>query len=165
MSTASNPLDALQLTFSCPVSWDDMKGTDQVRFCPQCGLNVYNLSGLTRQAAEALIQECEGRLCVRFYRRPDGAVITRDCRPLLQAARRRLALCLGLAATLLLGLLGWAGYLATINRDRDPRARGLREVEPFRTVLERIDPTPVPTPPRGPVLMGVVCPPQQRVNP
>ena len=56
-----------------------MCGTDRVRRCDACGLLVYNLSAMTVGEALALIQETEGRRCVRFYRRADGTVLTRDC--------------------------------------------------------------------------------------
>lgn len=56
-----------------------MSGDDRVRFFGDCRLNVYNLSGMTRREATDLIQLQEGRLCVRFYRRKDGTLVTRDC--------------------------------------------------------------------------------------
>lgn len=56
-----------------------MEGDDRVRFCPECELNVYNLSAMTEEQALALVQEREGRLCVRFYQREDGTVLTSDC--------------------------------------------------------------------------------------
>jgi hypothetical protein len=56
-----------------------MYGNEQKRFCGDCKLNVYNLSGMTKGEAEALIMNAEGRLCVRFYRRTDGSVMTNDC--------------------------------------------------------------------------------------
>ena len=56
-----------------------MYGDDRKRFCGDCKLNVYNLSGMSREEAEALIMNAEGRLCVRFYKRRDGSVITGDC--------------------------------------------------------------------------------------
>ena len=34
---------------------------------------------MTRDQAEALLMKAEGRLCVRFYKRRDGSVITQDC--------------------------------------------------------------------------------------
>ena len=71
----------LRLTIAtpCPASWDDMEGDDRVRFCPECELNVYNLSAMTEEQALALVQEREGRLCVRLYQREDGTVLTSDC--------------------------------------------------------------------------------------
>jgi hypothetical protein len=68
-----------------------MLGDDRMRFCGQCSLNVYNLSGMTRADAEALIARSEGRLCVRFYRRFDGSIITKDCPIGVQAIKRRVS--------------------------------------------------------------------------
>lgn len=56
-----------------------MSGDDRVRYCGECRLNVYNLSGMSRRDATELIQLVEGRLCVRFYRRKDGTLLTSDC--------------------------------------------------------------------------------------
>ena len=64
----------------CRQKWSKLKGDAQVRFCTLCGLNVYNLSKLSSDDARALIRENEGqRLCVRFYARKDGTVLTVDC--------------------------------------------------------------------------------------
>jgi len=80
----SNPMakrSKLRLTIAspCPASWDDMEGDDRVRFCPECELNVYNLSAMTEEKALKLVEEREGRLCVRLYQRRDGTVLTTDC--------------------------------------------------------------------------------------
>lgn len=56
-----------------------MVGNDKVRFCNTCSLNVYNLSAMTRDEAQGVLDAAPGRLCVRFYRREDGRVLTRDC--------------------------------------------------------------------------------------
>ena len=72
-------LKNITLAAPCPASWDKMKGDEQVRYCDQCKQNVYNLSEMTAAEAVELIGRTEGRLCVQFYRRPDGTVITTDC--------------------------------------------------------------------------------------
>ncbi len=71
----------LRLTIAspCPASWDEMKGDERVRFCDECELNVYNLSDMSEEEALKLVEEREGRLCVRFYQREDGTVLTSDC--------------------------------------------------------------------------------------
>jgi len=56
-----------------------MDGDDQVRFCRECSRNVYNLSEMTQDEAQRIVAEREGRLCVRFYQRRDGTVLTSDC--------------------------------------------------------------------------------------
>lgn len=112
-------LDDVRVASPCSASWQAMKGDDRVRFCGSCEKNVYDLSALTRDEAEDLIRGAEGRLCVRFYRRRDGTVLTQDCPVGLRAVRRRLALLgAGLAAGLsavaaFVGLRGDAGRGAT----------------------------------------------------
>lgn len=72
-------LDNVEIASPCPKSWDEMQGDYSKRFCEECGHHVYNFSGMTRDAAETLLRETEGRLCARIYRREDGAVMTSDC--------------------------------------------------------------------------------------
>jgi hypothetical protein len=91
MARFSNPLDHVQVATPCQADWNQMIGTEQVRFCAQCSLNVFNLSLMTRAEAESLIARTEGRLCVKFYRRFDGSIITRDCPVGLAAIRRRVS--------------------------------------------------------------------------
>lgn len=85
----SHPLDTITIASPCQADWNTMQGTEQVRFCQQCQLNVYNLSGMNRTEAETLVQQQEGRLCVRFYQREDGTVLTQDCPVGIKALHRR----------------------------------------------------------------------------
>ena len=85
----SDFLNAITVASPCTADWNAMQGDDQVRFCQQCQLNVYNLSGMTQTAAETLILSQEGRLCVRFYQRPDGTLITQDCPVGMQALHHK----------------------------------------------------------------------------
>ncbi|UPT73978.1 MAG: hypothetical protein M0D55_19455 [Elusimicrobiota bacterium] len=87
----TSPLDGLTVASPCTESWDKMTGDERVRACAKCRLNVYNLSEMTKREAESLLVAKEGRLCVRFYRRHDGTVITKDCPVGLRAARLKLA--------------------------------------------------------------------------
>lgn len=75
----SEQLFGIQLGFRCPKKWKQMKGGRYVRHCDVCDKNVYNISMLSRKLATKLIQEKEGKLCVAFYQRPDGTVVTQDC--------------------------------------------------------------------------------------
>jgi hypothetical protein len=56
-----------------------MFGDERVRHCSSCNLNVYNLSGMTRREVSDLVHLAEGRLCIRFFRRKDGTLLTADC--------------------------------------------------------------------------------------
>ena len=91
MARFINPLKHVRVASPCKADWDQMIGSDRVRFCGECSLNVYNLSAMTRDEAESLIARTEGRLCVRFYRRNDGSILTQDCPVGLRAIRRRLS--------------------------------------------------------------------------
>jgi hypothetical protein len=67
-----------------------MSGDERARFCTLCSKHVYNLSALNRAEAEALVKEKEGKLCVRFYKRADGTVISDNCPVGLRTIRDRL---------------------------------------------------------------------------
>lgn len=72
-------LERLRIASPCKASWDEMVGDERVRFCGSCQKNVYNLSGMRREEATALIKDRTGEICVRMYRRADGTVLTADC--------------------------------------------------------------------------------------
>ena len=91
MARFKHPLNHVEVAAPCKADWDQMIGSEQMRFCGQCSLNVYNLSGMMKDEAESLIARNEGRLCVRFYRRTDGSIITRDCPVGLRAIRDRVS--------------------------------------------------------------------------
>ncbi len=86
-------LEDVRVASPCKADWAAMVGTDQVRFCLSCQKHVYNLSGMSRGEATALIRESEGgEICVRMYKRADGTVMTSDCPEGSRRKRRRLAL-------------------------------------------------------------------------
>lgn len=103
------PLEQIKVASPCSASWEAMTGTEQVRHCESCRKNVYNLSDMTQTEAERLITRMEGHLCVRYYTRSDGTILTQDCPTGLRAVRKRLAARLSYAAALLLTC--WAGLL------------------------------------------------------
>jgi hypothetical protein len=97
---------------------------------------------MSREEAENLIRHKEGRLCVRYVQRHDGTVITRDCQGLLRRKIRPPALivmCMVCAALLAPLVLIWCSAEPGHGR----RAGGLRSIEPFRTIMDWIDPPPV----------------------
>ena len=72
----------LEIASPCPALWSEMTGDDRSRFCQSCQLTVHNLSAMTTDEAQALLDTAsdEGsRVCVRFYKREDGTVLTQDC--------------------------------------------------------------------------------------
>lgn len=124
------PLEAIQIAKPCRADWDKMTGDQRARFCGSCHKNVYDLSQMTRADAQQLIQEKEGNVCVRLYRRPDGTVITSDC-PVGIAATPR-PLWWGAVAVLALlssGLAGCATHNETMGDIAPVSSLGTQTIE------------------------------------
>ncbi|MCA9800622.1 MAG: hypothetical protein KC777_01485 [Cyanobacteria bacterium HKST-UBA02] len=102
---AKSMLEQVRIATPCPADWNRMEGDERVRYCGQCKLNVYNISAMSRNEAESLIKENEGRLCLKLYRRKDGTVITDDCPVALRRLRRAYRRC----AAAILGMAAWTG--------------------------------------------------------
>ncbi len=117
MATRLRVLQNIEVAAPCSAEWNDMTGDDRVRFCGDCKLNVYNLSAMNEDQIVGLIRETEGRLCGRFYRRPDGTILTQDCpKGFRTIVRRRLVgvgCKVGAAALFLTGLVGGAQLLTS----------------------------------------------------
>jgi len=101
---AESPLKNVRIASPCRANWDQMTGDERVRHCSECNLNVYNLSEMTRRAAEELIASREGRLCVRFFRRADGTILTRNCPIGLRNAIRRVSRVAGAALSAMMSV-------------------------------------------------------------
>jgi hypothetical protein len=101
-------LNQVKVASPCHVAWSEMQGDDRTRYCKHCKLNVFNLSDMTDREAEALVREANGRLCVRYYQRADGTVMTRNCPVGLAAVRKKLAIGVMSAAALVISALGLA---------------------------------------------------------
>jgi hypothetical protein len=148
-------LDVIDVATPCPADWNEMRGSDRVRFCKHCQLNVYNLSAMSRIDAEELVNSQEGRLCVSFYRRQDGTVITSDCGGGIRfAARRAWRMASGAvaaAACIVLAPLGWGSPSKC-----DPTKP--TEVQPAEvTQVVGGMPPPNAVPIRGEMVMGDVA--------
>lgn len=128
MSRFQHPLDHVSVASPCPANWDDMIGTERARFCGQCSLNVYNLSAMTRTEAEDLIAQSEGRLCVRFFRRADGTILTQNCPVGFAAVRARLKRRATAVLTAIATFLGGVGLFSAFDEfaDRGTTVQGMR---------------------------------------
>lgn len=109
MSKFDSPLKNLKIASPCSANWEEMHGDNRKRFCGDCKLNVYNLSGMSKTEAESLLQNTEGRLCVRFYQRPDGTVLTQNCPVGWQAVKQRVSRFATAFASVIFGVLGGLG--------------------------------------------------------
>ena len=138
-------LDNLGVAAPCSAEWAKMSGDERVRHCALCRKNVYNLSDMTRAEAEALIRLKEGKLCVRFYQRADGTILTSNCPVGLRAIQKRLRWIGGGVAALLALFVGsviargnGAGLNGTLRAQ--PVVNKLQDVQPFKAVIDVLDP-------------------------
>jgi hypothetical protein len=103
---------------------------------------------MPRADAEKLVNQREGRLCVRMFRRHDGTVLTRDCPVGVRAVRQRLIRSVAVLAGLLLAMIGGTAFGSRINRWLPSGFRA-----PAESLAEWVEPTPPPTA-CGPPVMG-----------
>ncbi len=126
----------------CPKRWSDMEGDDRVRHCSECRLNVFNFSNLTQSEIIALLESGEGRVCGRFYRRPDGTMMTADCRNPLE--RRAMASRWPVAAMAIFFISAIGAVLARPNPGapvaENPVVERIREISLFKPVVDAIWP-------------------------
>jgi hypothetical protein len=132
-----------------------MAGNDRRRFCGQCQLNVYNLSGMTKREAEELLNQTEGRLCVRFYRRADGTILTQDCPVGLRALKRRISRIATATLSTVLGFFSGLGLnLAITETAPQPTTMGTIPAQKLSTLVSPVDSNT----PSGEIMMGDIAP-------
>jgi hypothetical protein len=109
--TEKNLLDRLYIAAPCPAKWDEMQGDDRVRMCAACSKNVYNISDMSKRDAEEFLQSKSTNVCMQFYRRSDGTILTDDCplalrklRNALRTGLRAAAAIVGLAISMTLAM-------------------------------------------------------------
>jgi hypothetical protein len=167
MNSVTNNLDLIQVASPCTASWEAMstlidhaprgarlsqgereeRRDERVRFCGECRLNVYNLSEMGREEAEEFVRQREGRMCVRFFRREDGTVLTKDCPVGVRALRQRLVRAVAAICGILFALVSGTLFGNIVSR-RLPG--GLKS--PGEAFADWIHPE------RG-FITGTVCPP------
>lgn len=154
MAKYTSPLDHVTVAAPCPADWDAMIGDDRSRFCGQCRLNVYNLSGMTKREAEALIAGAEGRLCIRYYRRADGTILTKNCPVGLAALKRRLSRVASATLSAVLSFFAGLGLYTALD-EREPvymmGTTAMRREPPANTIMGAIEAEP---PINGPTQQG-----------
>jgi hypothetical protein len=109
-------LEALRVSSPCRADWSKMAGDDRVRHCDTCKQYVYNLSAMTSAEALELIESLERAPCVRYYGRPDGTVLFRDCSVTRSRRRRSRVLAAGVALAVGAGMAA----LADLPPDDEP---------------------------------------------
>src|SRR5262245_35813368 len=115
MARFNSPLNNVSVAAPCSADWDQMVGTDRARFCSQCSLTVYNLSSMGRSEAEHFVSTGEGRICIRYYRRRDGSIITRNCPVGLQMLKRRMSAVARAVSSAVLSFLAGLGVYQVVG--------------------------------------------------
>jgi hypothetical protein len=141
MRNFNNPLDNIRIASPCPANWDEMFGDDRKRHCGECKLNVYNLSGMTRREAENLLVNSEGRLCVRFFRRADGTILTKNCPVGWAAVKQRVSRVATAVFSMVAGLFGGIFAFSLINERSSNERVGKIAIAP-RAVMGDVAPQP-----------------------
>ena len=107
-------LPNIRVATPCRADWNEMTGDDdRVRHCAHCDKDVFNLSAMTREQAEALIIARAGDLCARYYQRSDGTILLQDCEVGIAQKRKRKVIAAGAA-----GLLAMGGAAAWFVKSR-----------------------------------------------
>ena len=148
MTRFDNPLENVRIASPCSTRWEDMYGDDRTRFCGECKLNVYNLSGMTKYDAENLFRLSEGRLCVRYYQRPDGTILTKDCPVGWRRVKERVSVFAAAVMSLVISLFGVLFLTSSLFKKTDIKDR-------VEKLLETVQPKPQP-------LMGAVALPPRK---
>ena len=143
MAKFDNPLANIRIASPCSADWNQMIGDERRRFCGECKLNVYNLSGMTRYDAENLLRVSEGRLCVRYFQRNDGTVLTADCPVGWAKVKQRLSVCAAAAFSVLLSVAAALMAMPVLRKHSD--------------VVRRI-PIPFATPTPRPLMGAIALP-------
>ncbi|HQZ95273.1 MAG TPA: hypothetical protein PLP21_03090 [Pyrinomonadaceae bacterium] len=151
MPEFDSPLENVKIASPCSADWNEMYGDERKRFCGDCKLNVYNLSGMTKTEAESLILNAEGRLCVRFYQRADGSVITTDCPVGLAGVKHRTRVFATAAASLLMAILTGVFFVSIFSKAT-------------RVVVGEMIPYSTPTPEPRPLMGAIAINPDTNSN-
>ncbi|MEO8574832.1 MAG: hypothetical protein ABI481_12770 [Pyrinomonadaceae bacterium] len=77
---------------------------------------MYNLSSMTRYDAEHLLRMSEGRLCVRYFERPDGTILTQDCPVGWARVKQRVSVFAAAAVSLLISIFGSIFVVSSFSR-------------------------------------------------
>ncbi len=116
MTKFTSPLDGIKVASPCSANWEEMYGDARQRHCGDCKMNVYNLSEMTKQEAENLVMNAEGRLCARFYRRADGTILTKDCPVGWKAFKKSMSKFWTATASIVLTAMSGIGITAYMSK-------------------------------------------------
>lgn len=150
-------LDRVVVSAPCPMSWDNMDGDSKIRFCAGCSRNVYNLSAMTEDEAEAFVEANGSSQCMTFYRRADGKIMTDNCPKGLRAVEQRVKNWMKVAAGFMISACSF-GVAAQAQKAPEQAEKGKTIVRDGKSAPEQAT--------RGKVLIrdSQTGPAQQHVN-
>jgi hypothetical protein len=129
---ASELLSQITIPTPCPMDWNLMRGDDRVRLCDSCSKDVYNLSAMTANEVVDLVHRYGGEsFCGRFFKRPDGTLVTAEC-PQLEPSRptRRLQFHLGTIMKLVAMVAVALGFIRMLPETEPPPTQPPTTPEP-----------------------------------
>ena len=121
-------IDSVRVAKPCTESWNEMNGTDKIRFCSHCAKDVKNLSAMTRKEAMRIVSESNGGICIRYeHDRSSSRPIFAD--RLFQITRRAPGLAAGvMSASIALSSSGY-GQSSSRPGDTPPPANIVRPAD------------------------------------
>ena len=123
-------LDELTVPIQCFVPWDSLNGDDVARHCSSCNQTVHNVSAMSTVEAAAFVAANEHNVCLRFYKRPDGTIITRDCQEEIPLRQKGVIRRAGLLILSWLGLSLIAGCGLCVQGKPATPKRGGQQANP-----------------------------------
>lgn len=81
------PENPIAVRTPCPMKWQELAGSGPTRYCDQCSLHVHDAVQLPERTARAMVEEADGRVCMRLTYDERGRVLFADT-PRPGAARR-----------------------------------------------------------------------------
>ena len=151
-------LDQVRVASPCKADWNEMLGDERVRFCLSCEKDVYNLSSMAKDDAEALLRERLGDdLCVRFYQRADGTILTQDC-PVGVKKKRTKKLALAVAGA---GAMAAAAATMFMRGETCATQGAVAGGAMYQGEMTPVNVEPTPVPPIAPVAPRTVTDPNE----
>ena len=151
-------LGQVRVASLCKADWNEMLGDERVRFCLSCEKDVYNLSSMAKDDAEALLRERLGDdLCIRFYQRADGTILTADC-PVGVKKKRTKKLALAVAGA---GAMAAAAATMFMRDTCTPTLGAVAGGAMYQGEVTPVNVEPTPVPPVAPIAPRTVTDPNE----
>lgn len=120
----SSLLDSISIAAPCSVGWDNMSGTEKIRFCNQCSKNVYDISAMSESEALKLLAAQETAPCLRLFRRTDGTIIFDNCPVGLRRVRNGIKTSMKFVSTIIATII--SSVAAFAKDEVKPTSPGIR---------------------------------------